>query len=94
MKLSEGNKAEKGESFNNSKDWGNCFLTDNTIVDAMVSIHFEKDWIIDSSCDHHLTENDSNFSSFRKYTGNHAIVTADNLVHLWKRIAQLLSQWR
>ncbi|KAI9161113.1 hypothetical protein LWI28_014512 [Acer negundo] len=42
----------------------------------MASINFEKDWIIDFDCGHHLTEDESNFSSFNNNTGNHAIVTA------------------
>ena len=47
----------------------------------MASINFAKDWIIDSSCGHYLTGDMSNFSSFKKYTGNHAIVTTNNPVH-------------
>ncbi|KAK0602919.1 hypothetical protein LWI29_038265 [Acer saccharum] len=81
VKLNEGNLAEKGEPSHDSEDWGNCFLVKNTTVNAMASINFEKDWIIDSGCGHHLTEDESNLLSFKKYTGNHAIVTADNRVH-------------
>ncbi|KAK0598965.1 hypothetical protein LWI29_001137 [Acer saccharum] len=81
VKLTEGNLAEKGEPSHNSKDWGNCFLVENTTVNAMASINFEKDQIIDFDCGLPLTGDESNFSSFKKYMGNHAIVTADNPIH-------------
>ncbi|KAK0599180.1 hypothetical protein LWI29_003009 [Acer saccharum] len=81
VKLNEGNLAEKDEPSHDSEDWGNYFLAKNTTVDAIASINFENDWIIDFGCGHHLTRDKSNFSSFKKYMGNHAIVTADNPVY-------------
>jgi len=50
-------------------------------VDALASINFEDDWIVDSGCGHHLTGDQSKFSSLKEYNGNEAIVTADNTVH-------------
>ncbi|KAK0599903.1 hypothetical protein LWI29_009709 [Acer saccharum] len=83
VKLTEGNLAEKGEPSHDSEDWRNCFLVENTTVNAntMASINFEKDWIIDFSCGYHLIGDESNFSSFKKYKENHAIVIADNPIH-------------
>ena len=49
------------------------------------SINYENDWIVDSGCGHHLTGDDSKFSSLRDYKGNQAIVTADNTVHHVKK---------
>jgi len=47
----------------------------------LASINFEDDWIVDSGCGHHLTGDQSKFSSLQEYNGNEAIVTADNTVH-------------
>ncbi|KAK0602519.1 hypothetical protein LWI29_034309 [Acer saccharum] len=80
-KLNEGNLAEKDEPSHDSEDWGNYILAENTTIDVIASINFEKDWIIDSDCGHHLTRDKSNCSSFKKYIGNHAIVTTNNLVY-------------
>jgi len=47
----------------------------------MASINFERDWIVDSGCGHHLTGDQSKFSTFREYNRHDVIVTADNTVH-------------
>ncbi|TXG66932.1 hypothetical protein EZV62_008207 [Acer yangbiense] len=43
VKLIEGTLAGKGEPSHDSEDWGNCFLVENTTVNAMAFINFEKD---------------------------------------------------
>nr|XP_009796141.1 PREDICTED: uncharacterized protein LOC104242758 [Nicotiana sylvestris] len=47
----------------------------------MASINFERDWIVDSGCGHHLSRNKSKFYTFREYMGHNIIVTSDNTVH-------------
>ncbi|KAI4357476.1 hypothetical protein L6164_001424 [Bauhinia variegata] len=51
------------------------------ITSNPASIDFENDWIVDSSCGHHVTGDASKFSSLHSYQGKDAIVTADNTVH-------------
>lgn len=57
-------------------------MVEHTTVDTITSINFEDDWIVDSSCSHHLTKNDSKFSTFCHYDGNDDIITTNNTVHL------------
>jgi len=42
---------------------------------------FEDDWIVDSGCSHHITGDQSKFSSLQEYNENEVIVTTDNTVH-------------
>ncbi|KAL3501592.1 hypothetical protein ACH5RR_036041 [Cinchona calisaya] len=63
------------------EDWGKCFVAKAKSIDALASINFEDEWIVDSGCEHHLTGDDSKFSSLHDYNGKYAIVTADNSVH-------------
>ncbi|KAG6469325.1 hypothetical protein ZIOFF_074038 [Zingiber officinale] len=58
-----------------------CFMAENKTIDAMNSINFDKDWIVDSGCGNHLTGNDTKFSNLKHYSGRQAIVIADNTVH-------------
>lgn len=52
------------------------------MVDALTSIDFENDWIVDLGCGHHLSSNESKFSCFQDYKGNDiAIVMANNSIH-------------
>ena len=78
VKLRESNVADKIEE---EEDWGKCFVAETKFVDALASMNFEDDWIVDSSCGHHLTGDQSKFSSLQEYNGNEAIVTVDNTVH-------------
>jgi len=48
-------------------------------VDALASINFENDWIVDSSCDHHLNGDQPKFSSLQEYDGNEAKVTTNTV---------------
>jgi len=78
-KLQESNVADK---IVEEEDWGKCFMAETKYVDALASINFENDRMVDSSCGHHLREDQSNFSSPQKYDGNEAkfmanIVTVD-----------------
>jgi len=41
------------------EDWRKCFMTETTNVNAMTSISFEADWIVDSGFGHHLTRDAS-----------------------------------
>lgn len=52
-----------------------------TSSNASTNVDYKKDWIIDSGCSHHLTGDDSLFSSLQDYKGQDAIVTADNSIH-------------
>ncbi|KAL3522092.1 hypothetical protein ACH5RR_014926 [Cinchona calisaya] len=63
------------------EDWGKCFVAEAKSIDALASINFEDEWIVDSGCGHHLTGDDSKFSNLHDYNGKYAIVTADNSVH-------------
>ncbi|KAH0714412.1 hypothetical protein KY284_007317 [Solanum tuberosum] len=63
------------------EDWGKCFVAETRAIDAMTSINFERDWIVDSGCGHHLTGDESKFFDFQKYNGRDVIVTTDNTVH-------------
>jgi len=78
VKLRESNVADKIEE---EEDWGNCFVMETKSVDALASINFEDDWIVDSGCGHHLTGDQSKFSSLKEYNRNEVIVTADNTIH-------------
>ena len=73
-KLQKSNVADK---IVEEEDWGKCFVAETKYVDALASINFENDWIVDSSCGHHLREDQSKFSSPRKYDRNEAKFTAN-----------------
>lgn len=60
-------------------------MADSSSTDVLDSIDFEKDWIIDWGCGHHLTGNESKFSSLHRHAGNKAIITTDNTVHPVKK---------
>ncbi|XP_016498615.1 uncharacterized protein LOC107817324 [Nicotiana tabacum] len=62
------------------EDWGKCFTAETRAINAMASINFERNWIVDLGCGHHLTRDQSKFSTFREYNGHDVIVTADNTV--------------
>lgn len=81
MKVKGGNFAEKESDSESEEEWEKCFMAGTTTVDALTSINFDNDWIIDFGYGHHLTSDDSKFSSFRDYNGNDAIITANNSVH-------------
>lgn len=53
-------------------------MTGSTLIDVLSSITFENDWIVDSSCDHHLTNGKLMFSSIKNYYAFDAIITTDN----------------
>ncbi|KAG6471062.1 hypothetical protein ZIOFF_072158 [Zingiber officinale] len=78
--LKEGNVAGT-ELIDDEEDWGKCFMAENKTIDAMNSINFDKDWIVDSGCGNHLIGNDTKFSNPKQYSGRQAIVIADNTVH-------------
>jgi len=78
----ESNMAQTEKVVEGEEDWGKCFVAETRAIDAMTSINFERDWIVDSGCGHHLTENDeSKFFDFHKYNGRDVIVTTNNTVH-------------
>jgi len=54
-------------------------VTETKYVYALASINFENDWMVDSSCGHHLREDQSKFSSPQKYDGNEAKFTANTV---------------
>jgi len=59
-KLQESNVADK---IVEEKNWGKCFVAETKYVDALASINFENDWMVDSGCGHYLMEVQSKFSS-------------------------------
>ena len=69
----------------NEEDWSKCFLAKNTILCAKASVDFEKEWIVDSGCGHHVTGDQSKFAHLHDYEGRYSIVTADNTVHSVKK---------
>jgi len=54
-------------------------MAETKYVDALASINFENDRMVDSSCGHHLREDQSKFSSPRKYNGNEAKFTTNTV---------------
>ena len=56
-------------------------MVETTTDDAMASINFKNDWIVDSGCGHHLTSDCSKFSKFCHSEGKDDIVMTDNIVH-------------
>ncbi|KAH7856163.1 hypothetical protein Vadar_033466 [Vaccinium darrowii] len=76
-----------------NREWDTCLSTEIldkrkmsrepvlTSTNASMNVDYKKDWIIDSGCSHHLTSDDSLFSSLQEYKGQDAIVTADNSIH-------------
>lgn len=46
---------KENEEPQKKEDWGKCYMVEHTTVDAIASINFEDDWIVDSGCGHHLT---------------------------------------
>ncbi|KAH0729463.1 hypothetical protein KY289_000651 [Solanum tuberosum] len=63
------------------EDWGKCFVAETRAVNTMTSINFERDYIVDSECGHHLTGDEVKFFDFHKYNGHDVIVTTYNTVH-------------
>lgn len=78
VKLKESNVAgtKKLDRSQNEEQWESCFVAR---IDDRVD--FRKDWIVDSGCEHHLTGNDSQFSSLHSYEGTDAIITANNTAY-------------
>jgi hypothetical protein len=81
VKLEGGSVAKKEGEPEHKEEWGKCFMAGTTTIDALSSIDYKNDWVVDSGCGHHLTGDESKFSSFRDYKGNDAIVIADNSIH-------------
>lgn len=81
MRLKESNVAEAEKQ---EEDWGKCFMAE-TATNAMTSINFDRDWIVDFGCSHHLTGDGSKFSLFCPCGGKDAIITTDNTVHAVKK---------
>ncbi|KAK3006483.1 hypothetical protein RJ639_016084 [Escallonia herrerae] len=54
----------------------------NTSATFSAPVNYEKEWIIDSGCSHHVTGNDSLFSELHQHNGDKVIITADNYIHL------------
>ncbi|KAL8143673.1 hypothetical protein V2J09_016705 [Rumex salicifolius] len=58
-------------------------------------INYEKDWIVDSGCSHHMTGDMSKFTKMRKYEGREAVITADNTMHSVQHVGDLtISPWK
>ncbi|KAL8159066.1 hypothetical protein V2J09_000603 [Rumex salicifolius] len=58
-------------------------------------INYEKDWIVDSGCSHHMTGDMSKFTKMRKYEGREAVITADNTMHPVQHVGDLrISPWK
>ncbi|OAE26855.1 hypothetical protein AXG93_4360s1050 [Marchantia polymorpha subsp. ruderalis] len=66
-------------------DVNDCLLTKS----RKGGIDYVTNWIVDSSCSHHITGDITKFVKLQKYTGNDAIVTADNTVHPVKHVGDL-----
>lgn len=93
MKLSKANVASENEGDELLK-WKQCFTTEvvegrNEVATKAVPTQAlfnhescKQEWIIDFSCSHHVTGNDSLFSELRQHIGERVIVTADNSVYL------------
>ncbi|KAK3011851.1 hypothetical protein RJ639_010447, partial [Escallonia herrerae] len=67
--------------------WEQCFSSvvaeahANTSATFLAPINYEKEWIIDSGCSHHVTGNDSLFLELHQHSRDKVIITADNYVH-------------
>ncbi|KAG6385352.1 hypothetical protein SASPL_154185 [Salvia splendens] len=66
-------------------EWDQCFTVEaikGKAGDAHVKyINNKEEWIIDSGCSHHATENDTLFSEMCDHHGERLVVTADNSTH-------------
>ena len=85
MNLQSGHAAaEKDEHEAKSSDegWGGAF---SASVGVAAPINYQEYWIVDSGCGHHLIGDESKFSSSQPYSGNNAIITADDTVHSVER---------
>ena len=54
---------------------------DDVSTDAHAFIHYNEEWIVDSSCSHHATGNETLLSDVRPHCEKKVIVTADNSMH-------------
>ncbi|KAK4404457.1 Retrovirus-related Pol polyprotein from transposon RE1 [Sesamum angolense] len=87
VKLSKANVACESEDYKELK-WEQCFTTE--LVEGQIiepksptqaifnHVDNEDEWIIDSSCSHHVIGNDSLFSELHPHNGERVIVTANN----------------
>ncbi|XP_059309472.1 uncharacterized protein LOC132060451 [Lycium ferocissimum] len=57
------------EGASEKEDWGRCFVAETRVVDALASLNFERGWIVDLGCGHHLTEDESKFFNFQENNG-------------------------
>ncbi|KAL4303890.1 hypothetical protein GQ457_10G000190 [Hibiscus cannabinus] len=82
VKLSKVNVASEKDDDDQIK-WEQCFTVEvdegPTQIQALSNTtKYEKEWIIDSGCSHHVTGNDSLFSEMRQHKMDRIIVTADD----------------
>ncbi|KAG6532973.1 hypothetical protein ZIOFF_006833 [Zingiber officinale] len=85
------NLADVDKKLEKEDDWKNCFLTDivdtqrGTCLVAKETSHTKhptnNEWIVDSSCGHHLTGDESTFSCSQLHDSGKGIITADNTIH-------------
>ena len=54
-------------------------MVETKYVDALTFINLENDWMVDSGCGHHLTEDQSKSSSLQEYDANEAKVTTNTV---------------
>lgn len=79
------------EEEDDQPNWEQCFTIeviegrDNNAQKSAsheIAANYAKvEWIIDSSCSHHITGNDSLFSELRQHNRERVVVTADNSTH-------------
>ncbi|KAK3010974.1 hypothetical protein RJ639_010854 [Escallonia herrerae] len=87
VKLVDENANMVTDEASDQPKWEQCFSSvvaealANTSATFSAPVNYEKEWIIDSGCSHHVTGNDSLFSELHQHSGDKVIITADNSVH-------------
>ncbi|KAK3006344.1 hypothetical protein RJ639_017493 [Escallonia herrerae] len=87
VKLVDENANMVTDEASDQPKWEQCFSSvvaealANTSATFSAPVNYEKEWIIDSGCSHHVTGNDSLFSELHQHSEDKVIITADNSVH-------------
>ncbi|KAK3023537.1 hypothetical protein RJ639_044891 [Escallonia herrerae] len=87
VKLVDENANMVTDEASDQPKWKQCFSSvvaealANTSATFSAPVNYEKEWIIDSGCSHHVTGNDSLFLELHQHSGDKMIITADNSVH-------------
>lgn len=80
IKLEKDNDVESKVS-TEDEQWTKCFMTQVTSTSTLATRSLEIEWIIDSSCGLHITEDEEQVSHIRHHEEKDIIVNADNTLY-------------